>query len=966
MGTSTEITLFKQRIRERMPDVQLFTREIERLAMGTDAGFYRLVPQLVVRVNNEEEVVQVIVLSRELKIPLTFKAAGTSLSGQTISDSVLVEIGPDYNRLQISEDALEVTLEPGVRGGYANGQLAKKGKKIGPSPASINAAKIGGIVANNASGASYGIRTNSYNTLRGMRFVLYDGTVLDTRDKTSRQQFRYSHGFMLNQLTILREKIVRNKELYEKIQTKYQLKNTCGYGLNSLLDFDDPIDQLAHLMVGSEGTLGFISKVSLETIDDHVHKSCALLFFTNISEAAKAIQPLQKCVVSAAELMDRNALRAVENNAGMPEVIKSLPDEVAALLIETSAPTQAGLHQQQKEIEQALANLSILYPAQFTTNAKDYTSYWKVRKGLFTSAAATRPAGTTCIIEDVAFPGNCLPEALPALQNLMDEHGYKGAVMWGHLLDGNIHFLIMPDFSHSAEMMTYQSFMHELANMVVNTYNGSLKAEHGTGRNMAPFVAYEWGDDLYGIMKELKQILDPHNLLNPGVIINDDPEIYIKNIKPLPQTHSLVDACIECGFCESSCPSRDITLTPRQRIAVFRQLNKPEKELHLQYKKLLRDFQYSGEETCATDGLCALNCPVGINTGALIKELRIDKQSRLNHFMAAWVANHFGMVLAVLRFFLNLANGLKKGIPNWLFMMGSKGVHYLSGRIIPVWHTKMPLAAASISTQNRNTGKPRVIYFPACINRLMGNDPADREKESVVQVTLKVLQKAGYEGIIPEGVNELCCGMAFDSKGFKEQGWKKLKELENVLLEVSHEGKYPVLCDMSPCLLRMREHMDKRLELHDPVSFTRKYLEKKLHFKPLNKTVMVHTTCSNTKMGQEDDLVEVAHWCASRVIKPEQTGCCGWAGDKGFYVPELNASALRLLKSEVPSNASMGYSTSRTCEIGLSQHSGITYTSIFYLVDKATEPLVNADKAMITNNQKKQSMNRSIQLLIKS
>ncbi len=932
----TMIKALKIKLEAILPHGQVFDQYIDRLAKGTDAGFYRLIPQLVVVANNEQEIVKILQLTQTMQIPVTFKAGGTSLSGQTISDSVLIEIGPDFNKYTIEEEGAKIVLQPGVRGGFANMQLAKYGYKIGPSPASINAAKIGGIVANNASGASYGIVTNSYNTIQSMRIVMVDGTVLDTADQNSRLAFQTTHAHLLREISDLKEHIVRSPEISEKIQNKYRIKNTTGYGMNSFLDFNDPVDIIAHLMVGSEGTLGFLSEVSLKTIKDYPQKTCALLFLPDMKEAAKTILPLRQCRVSAGELMDRNALRAVEDVEGLPSLLKDLPEGATALLVETSAENKEQLLLQKEEIIEKLADIITLFPISFTDNAKDYNIYWKVRKGLFTSAAATRPNGTTCIIEDVTFPGERLEEALPAIQQLMDQHGYTGSVTWGHLLDGNIHFLVMPDFDKQGQLQNYKSFMNNLVHLVVDRFNGSLKGEHGTGRNMAPFVEYEWGSEIYSLMKKVKNAFDPQNILNPGVLINNDPDVYVKNIKPLPLAHPIIDKCIECGFCESSCPSQNLTLTPRQRITVFREMMRNQGTPSPQMKELQKAFDYKGDESCATDGLCALNCPVGIDTGKMIKDLRFEQKTKFGKHTAGFMAHHFGTLTSIARHSLNGVHVLQRILPESLMKKGGMLLHKISGRSIPLWNRNMPKGAPLVNTLSNFESPHKVVYFPACINRMFGNDMSERDKAALSQVTQNLLQKAGYQIIYPNNMKNLCCGMAFDSKGFKEEGKNKLHELEKELLKISEQGTIPVLCDMSPCLLRMQELMDKRLSLYEPIAFTLDYLKDKLVFAPQNETVMVHSTCSSTKMGLDDKLVELASLCATEVIKPEKTGCCGWAGDKGFNLPALNASALKYLKDEIPERAVAGYSTSRTCEIGLSLHSGLNYKSILFLVDKAT------------------------------
>jgi D-lactate dehydrogenase len=921
----------------------IYTDPLYRLAKGTDAGFYRLVPELVVQVNQEHEVIQIMNICRSFHLPVTFKAGGTSLCGQTITDSVLVEIGPGFTQWSVKQEGRLATFQSGITGGQANRILSGYNRKIGPSPASIAAAKIGGIIANNASGASYGIATNSYNTLKGMRVLLADGSVLDTSDPASRKRFFRDHPSLVAELLRLAAQVNNNPLLLEKIRHKYELKNTTGYGINALVDFSDPVDILYHLMVGSEGTLGFIAEATFETVDSFPFNAAALVFFRNIQDACRAIIPLRSCDVSAAELMDRNALRSVQDNPGIPAVIRELDDEAVALLIDTSAPDHGTLEAQASEIRKALSGIETLYPIDFITETAAYNSIWKVRKGLFTSAAATRPKGTACIIEDVAFRAGVLGEALMSLKALIRQYDYAGSVMWGHLLDGNIHFVIMPDFQRPDEVEKYRKFMDDLVKLTVHHFDGSLKAEHGTGRNMAPFVREEWGSEIYGIMQSIKKAFDSDGLLNPGVLLNEDPLVHIRNLKPIPVVNELIDSCIECGFCEYDCPSKNLTLTPRQRIVLYRELNNPVagtgKAASL--KSIIKNFPYHGEVTCATDGLCATACPVDINTGKLIKELRFYGNSRLACLTARKIAAGMHHVTAMLRVILNLVYFMHRVTGTKFMQSFSAALHSISGAAVPLWNKYMP-AGADIRILKTPAARSdlKVVYFPTCINRSMGKSADyDLGEMAVVGKTIQLLQKAGYEVIIPRDVNRLCCGMAFDSKGFVAEGKMKVTELETALLAASNDGHIPVYCDMSPCLFRMKETLSPKLQLYEPVEFILKFLTNRLIFNKLPRRIAVHSTCSNTKMGLATDLVQLARLCADDVVVPDEIGCCGWAGDRGFTRPELNASALKLLREKLPSGVTQGYSTSRTCEIGLSLHSGISYKSIVYLVDESTVPV---------------------------
>ncbi|MGV8963977.1 MAG: FAD-binding and (Fe-S)-binding domain-containing protein [Candidatus Saccharimonadaceae bacterium] len=936
-------TLYKH-LSELFPKEQIFTDELSRLTKGTDAGLYRLIPKAVVKVKSEEEAVRLLQFCYKEEIPLTFKAAGTSLSGQTISDSILMEMGSGFEFCAITDKGHTATFGAGLTGTAANRMLKRFHRKLGPKPASIDSAKIGGIVANNSSGSSYGIKYNSYNTVKSMRIVMADGSVLDTGKTESCENFKKSHPQLIQQIKDLHQNATKVSLIKETIAKKFNLKNTCGYGVNSLIDFEDPIQIIQHLMIGSEGTLGFISQATFETVHDAPLKATAMVYFHNLSDVCNAIIPLRQCSVSAAELMDRNALRAVEDQDGMPIEIKSLPDNAAALLIDTSADTPEALLQQMKEIEEKLEGIETYTPIKFTTDTELYDTFWRVRNGLFTSAAAARPRGTACIIEDVAFEANVLGNALTDVKQLLATSNYSNAVMWGHLLDGNVHFTVFPDINNQKSVDEYAQFMHELTSLVAVKHNGSLKAEHGTGRNMAPFVEKEWGTKIYELMKSIKIAFDPKNILNPGVIINSNKDIFVKNLKHIPLANPIIDKCIECGFCEVTCPSKNLTMTPRQRIVAYRHLveladqpGNKNKSIH----ELSKEINYPLNETCATDSLCSIACPVDIDTGILVKELRWQNNGKFAERIAKMMANNMQPITSIVRNVLPLPHAIAKVIGYSQMETITKGLYKAGAGIIPLW-TRYTPSSAHIITRNiyqaSSSDAPMVVYFPSCITRAMGPSADYSEQTDVPSKMLSLLYKAGYTVIIPEEKDKLCCGMAFSSKGFRKQATQKESELNSALLKASREGQLPIVCDMSPCLLHMKETLDPRLKLYDQIEFIHDFLIDKLKFKQLPTTIAIHTTCSSTKMNLAIKLHKVASLCSQKVIVPSDVTCCGWAGDRGFFFPELSKSALAPLKENV-ADATEGYSNSRTCEIGLSTSSGISYRSLVFLVDKATMPL---------------------------
>jgi len=902
---------------------RLILDPLRLLAWGTDASFYRLVPKIAVVVESEDEVVLLLAACARLHAPVTFRAAGTSLSGQAITDSVLVLLGDGWRRCEISADATSVTLQPGVIGAEANRKLAPHARKLGPDPASIDAAMIGGIAANNASGMCCGTAQNTYHTVEGMRVVLANGIVLDTRDARSRDEFRKSHPDLVRSLEALARSAQGDDALASRIRRKFRMKNTTGYSLNALVDFTDPIDVLMHLMVGSEGTLGFISEITYRTVPDHGDKASALILFETLEGACAAVSLLAHAPVAAVELADRAALRSVETKPGMPAGLRAVGPEGAALLVEIRAPDAASLRRDIDAVETVLRDVPTFEPVRFSTDAAECARYWNVRKGMFPSVGAVRRIGTTVIIEDVAFPVDRLAAATLDLQALLRAHGYDEAIIFGHALAGNLHFVFTQDFNDASEVARYARFMDALCHMVVERYDGSLKAEHGTGRNIAPFVELEWGAQAYALMREIKRIFDPAGLLNPGVVINDDPRAHLSNLKPLPQADPLVDTCIECGFCEPKCPSRGLTFSPRQRIVGWREIARAERA-GIDAAAMKAEYAYAGLDTCAACGLCATACPVGIETGLLIKALRGRRASKFAHAVAGAVAGRFGPTTAGVRAGLAIANAMH-GLRAPVDRVRRMGVP------LPKWSPTLP-RPASWQREPVSGAGDRIVYFPSCAARTMGAQRGD-DAQALPTVAQRLFRKAGFDATMPEGLSGLCCGQPFESKGFASAADAKSGELEAALREASENGRLPIVFDTSPCAYRMKRYLAGRLAVQDSVEFLLASVLPRVQVAPLPGPITVHPVCSLRKMGLVEQLEAVARACSDEVVAVPDVLCCGFAGDRGFTFPELNEHALRRLRESLPPSCGHGYSTSRTCEIGLSEQAGFPYRSVIDLVD---------------------------------
>ena len=586
----------------------------------------------------------------------------------------------------------------------------------------------------------------------------------------------------------------------------------------------------------------------------------------------------------------------------------------------------------------ALTPFHVEQQVDFTEDTAVSDQLWAIRKGTFPAVGAVRPVGTTVIIEDITFPISQLADGVNRLIKLFEKHNYHEAILFGHALEGNLHFVFTQSFEDPTQVARYEAFMGDVAQLVAVEFGGSLKAEHGTGRNMAPFVELEWGQEAYRLMWKIKRLLDPQGILNPDVVLSEDQGIHLKNLKPLPAANDIVDKCIECGFCEPVCPSNGLSLTPRQRIVIWRDIQ-ARKRAGIDASELEAAFQYQGIDTCAATGLCAQRCPVGINTGDLVRELRADEAKQ--GARAAWLASHFSAALKGARLILRVASSAERLLGAPRLQRWSEAGKKLSGDRIPAWNAAMPQPVRWIkSTVPLAADKPRVVYLPACISHVMGPGRTDTEQQSLLEKTCQLLEKAGYEVVFPAAMESLCCGQPFASKGYPEQAEVKRRELLAALKVASRDGCDPIYCDTSPCTLQLQKGQGHSLDIYDPVRFIRNHLLDRLVFSPQSEAVAVHVTCSTQHLGEGQALIDIARRCSHNVIVPDDIHCCGFAGDKGFTTPELNKHALRTLSSLVQ-HCSEGVSTSRTCEIGLSSHSGVDYHNLVYLVDRVTQPVAS-------------------------
>jgi D-lactate dehydrogenase len=733
--------------------------------------------------------------------------------------------------------------------------------------------------------------------------------------------------------------------LVELIRKKYRIKNTVGYGINAMLDYEHPLDILSRLMIGAEGTLGFIAEAVLETIPDKPAKKTGLLFFENPVEAARAIPALTDTGAAALEFMDRAALRSIEHIPDCPKAIAELPHQATAILCEYQSTNDNSLQELFAKAAPILASLPLLNEPRFSDDPVEQAGWWKLRKGLYPAVAAVRAKGTTALLEDVAVPPEKLGEAVIDLQQLFNNFGYHNAILFGHAKEGNLHFLITQSVNDAASVAIFDAFNRALADIIVHKYAGSLKAEHGTGRQIAPFVREEWGDEIYDMMCAIKKLCDPNQLLNPGVLINSDPQCHLHHLKTNPVVEEEVDRCVECGYCENRCPSREFTMTPRQRIQVRRALQRLEQSGDKKVvKELSHAYQFSGMDSCAVDGMCAVDCPVTINTGDLIKRLRYEQQTPVAKSISTWMARNFYFFSGTVQTILRLGNWFNR-------IMGPATLYKLTGsikRVMPSFPLYMRSMGAPVKLRTLVPEEYDLVYFPTCITRWMGADLS--EPENQVEVLQQLCQRAGLRLCIPAEAQGNCCGQLFSSKGLYDAYRLKINQTIENCWKWSKEGRVPIVLDVTSCTQSIRQakpylnaanqHKYDQLRFIDSIEVAADYLLPRLKVTQPKNNIAIHPVCSVHKLALTDQLKKIAQTCSKEYTLPFHASCCGMAGDRGFYYPELTIAATRNELQELSSGTYDGcYSSGKTCEMALSENSGYDFRSILYLLRDVSEPV---------------------------
>jgi D-lactate dehydrogenase len=925
---------------------RVLARPIDLIRYATDASPYRLFPKVVVIARDIEDVRKVLSYARGAQESVTFRAAGTSLSGQAQGDGILLDVRRHWAGITVEAQGQRLRARPGSILSRANLALLQHGYRLGPDPASASACTIGGVIANNSSGMCCGTTQNSYKTLSSLTFMLPSGTCIDSAEDNAEQLFAAAEPALAAGLMAIKHEIEADPGLVARLRRKFSIKNTTGYHMEAFLDGETPLEVFRRLIVGSEGTLAFIAEAVFATIPDHQYRLTSFMIFPDMYAACAAVKPFVEHGAAAVELLDRASLRSVEGKPGVPNRWKGLPDSATALLIEFRAPDETSRAAAEQIARATLGGFLLLEPADFTRDPGLAALFWNVRSGLLASVGGARPSGSSFILEDVCFPPERLADGAIDLQALFAKHGYSG-IVFGHASAGNLHFLITPFLNEASEIAHYGAFMRDVVDLVVGKYDGSLKAEHGTGRNIAPYVEREWGQKLTELMWKVKRLADPQNVLSPGVILSRDPESHLKNLQTAPTIEGLVDRCIACGFCEPVCPSRNLTTTPRQRIALRREMARQTAGSGVT-AAILAHFDYDAIETCAGDGSCAIACPVDINTGSLIKAFRHLEHGPAAERLGSLMAKRFSAAERAARVGLRAAQLIARVIGDGpLTAATAMARAVVSKELVPAWLPNIPAAAKARLPKTSRQGAA-AVYFTACVNRIFGRMRGQEHKVSLQRAMVALSARAGMPLWIPEDIAGHCCATIWHSKGYREGNAVMANRIAEALWRWSDEGRLPILCDASSCSLGITSEIvadltpknrarHAQLAIFDSVAWAHDYLLRKLEVPRKLASAVVHPSCSINHLNLGKKLHAIAAALAERAVTPAAAGCCAFAGDRGFLHTELTRSATAEEAQEVRATEFDAYlGSNRTCEVGLNLATGRNYESFVFALEELT------------------------------
>jgi FAD/FMN-containing dehydrogenase/Fe-S oxidoreductase len=625
---------------------ELLFDEVSRALYSTDASIFQVKPLGVVAPRDEEDVQGLVRYAAENRVPLVARGAGTGVAGEALGSGLIVDLSRHFRAiLEVSDDTVRV--QPGVTLRELNARLEKQDRRFGPDPASGDVCTIGGMLANNASGAHalrFGYTRDHVQTLRA---VLDSGdavTVERVRARPVPEELNAHWQDIVHALVLLLEE---NAALIQTCRPRTPY-NRCGYLLHDILS-GDMLD-LPRLLVGSEGTLALFTEAVLRTVPLPGGRALLLLGFASLEAALQAVEKALPSGPAACELLDRRLLSLARGRE--PDSVAALipPAVEAVLLVEFEADVPDAARDRADDLAQLLCqNERLAIQVVNAHEAAQINRIWSLRQmalpSLYNLKQGPQPLA---FVEDVAVPVPALGEYLHRVQDIMQEAETTASFLV-HAGAGQVHTRPFLDLQRPQDVSRLSGIAEKVHSLALGL-GGTVSTQHGTGLARTPWVAEQYGP-LYPIFRQLKAIFDPRGIFNPGKIVDPNPKLGAWPLRTFTgsETESLTlrlrwdkdevarecNHCNGCGHCRLTVPNQRMCpifrasfaeeATPRAKANMLRQLLTQQGN----GRALTSDDVRAVADLCVNCKMCAHECPAHVNIPKLMLEAK-----------AAHVAHH--------------------------------------------------------------------------------------------------------------------------------------------------------------------------------------------------------------------------------------------------------------------------------------------------------------------------------------
>ncbi|MBX9787447.1 MAG: anaerobic glycerol-3-phosphate dehydrogenase subunit C [Pirellulales bacterium] len=725
---------------------------------ATDASIYQIRPLAVICPRSVADVVAVVGYAGDNQLPIHARGAGTGLAGESLGPGLVLDFSRFMRRL-VSVDDTSVRVQPGLVLERLNQQLRAQERCFGPDPAMSHVTTMGSVIAIDAAGSHWLRWGSARRHIRSLQVVLADGSLLEVGREPVDVEISGGASARKRALVAdLSDVLARHADQIKRQPTR-SLVNRSGYALGGVLA-DGQLD-VAKLLCGSEGTLALVTEATLDIQPLARQRGVALLFFDRLEAAARAVSEIVPLGPSACDLMDRRHLSLAREHE--PRFEKLIPGNAeAVLIVEQQADTAAEVRDGLRRMIDQTRRRRLAFDARQAFDRDDVELFWQLAHRVVPTLYRLRGSSRAVpFVEDIAVPPDALPGFLTEMQNVLKRH-LVTASLYGHAGHGQLHLRPFLDLADPASLVTMRHLASDLYDSVL-AVGGTISGEHGTGLSRTSFVRRQYGE-LCEVFTEIKRVFDPRNLLNPGKVIGDDPELLTKNLRPLPMSSAVVavppveapgtvptavelatdlvtaapaaprvvelqlawnieqlgevaGACNGCGSCRSQAP--EVRMCPIFRYA-------PAEEASPRAKANLLRGVISGQlpadtlatheakavaDLCVHCHQCRLECPANVDIPRLMLEAKASFVATHGLQFRDWVFARIDAVSALGHRFAPLVNRL----------VGNRQARWLAERLLGIARArKVPRFARQTFLQRarrrgltrptRRTG-PKVLYF---------------------------------------------------------------------------------------------------------------------------------------------------------------------------------------------------------------------------------------------------------------